>query len=225
MKNKIIHFLLLLIILVLVVIILKCNYTKIIISYIYLLMIITFGSYNISKIIKERIGFCIPIFFMITFVYIYITSLLDILRVSYHVFCVIIFLMSFYFLIINFQKSKIKSELKELLNPEYVYFVILFIVCSVTTFNSAFYIWDEFTFWGIAPKNMYYLDTIYTNNLSTTLCFYPPNPTILIYFISKTLGIYSQGIELFSMLIISYSLLLTLFDKSNCKNNVSNFSG
>ena len=52
---------------------------------------------------------------------------------------------------------------------------------------------------------------------------YPPMPNIWEYFVCRVVGGYSQGIEIFSLYIFVFSLLLPLFNINNKTNNFYKF--
>lgn len=99
-----------------------------------------------------------------------------------------------------------------------IVFMFIYLILAKTTFNKMFSIWDEFTYWSITPKNMFYLDDFTTNQNSTVLTIgYPPFPATLQYFFLKIIGTYRQGIELFAIFNLGFALLISIF--SNYKKN------
>lgn len=96
-------------------------------------------------------------------------------------------------------------------------FSIIYFLFAITTYGKMFNIWDEYTLWSIASKNMYYLNDFVTNINSTVYTMYPPSPTILQYLFCKVLNIYSQGIELFASQILGFTLLFPLLKNTDKK--------
>lgn len=190
--------------------------------YILLYLIIMFGSISISFIFKKSISQSVPIYFLFTFVFLYVFGIFNFLIIGLYAFIILNVIIDCIVLYSIIKNKKI-NEFKELvIVPSSIVYTILFFLFAMSTRNAAFAVWDEFTFWSIATKNMYYSDSLYLNS-STTLFNggYPPCPTMIEYFFCKVLGKYSQGIELFAYQMFGFSLFLPFFKNNSKKNIVS----
>lgn len=190
--------------------------------YILLYLIIMLGSISISFIFKKSISQSVPIYFLFTFVFLYVFGIFNFLIIGLYIFIILNIITDCIVLYKAIKDKKIK-QLKELvIVPSSAVYTILFFLFAVSTRNAAFAVWDEFTFWSIATKNMYYSDSLYFNS-GTTLFNggYPPCPTMIEYFFCKFLGKYSQGIELFAYQMFGFSLFLPFFKGKNKKNIIS----
>lgn len=190
--------------------------------YILLYLIIMLGSISISFIFKKSISQSVPIYFLFTFVFLYAFGIFNILAVGLYVFIFLNIIIDFIVLYKVIKNKKINELKKLVIVPSSAVYTILFFLFAVSTRNAAFAVWDEFTFWSIATKNMYYSDSLYFNSNTTLFNWgYPPCPTMIEYFFCKVLGKYSQGIELFAYQMFGFSLFLPFFKGKNKKSIIS----
>ncbi len=208
--------------LILFMIILKClNHTSLAIRYILLYMIIMLGSISLSYIFKKKTAQTISLYFLISFVFLYIFAICNILLIGLYLY---IFLNIALDIIVVFKiiKNKDKNIKKLIINNASIIYTILFIVFAIGTRNTSFAVWDEFTFWSIATKNMYYSNSLYINSATTLVNGgYPPCPTLIQYFFCKIIGNYSQGIELFAYQMFGFSLFMTFFKSDKINDKIS----
>lgn len=196
--------------------------TKVILCYIFLLFIILSGAFTISSLFNSKFEESLPVYFFSIFFVIYCFSLFNILKIGTYFLIITTILSACYCLYKNL-KNKKYDAFKLYFRPSFYIFIVLFILFSYFTSNAAFYIWDEFNFWSIASKNMYYLNNSYIINGTNLYVFYPPNPIYLEYFFEKVLRTYSQGIELFTCIMFGYSLMFPFFKSENKKLSLKNF--
>ena len=221
--KKILYFILSVLTIFIGLLIIKSDYTKTIIIYGLLLNFLLCGSVTISFIFKKRIEYSIPAFLIIMFLYLYFFGIFNILRIGFYSFMILTISIFLFVILRLIKRREFRVSLKLILTPGLLVYIILYIIFALSSFDAAFYVWDEFTFWGLAAKNMYYLNNFYVLKGTTMSgCFYPPCPIMFIYFFSKFMNNYNQGIELFTMFIISFSFMLPLFGKSDFKDNRRN---
>ena len=197
------------------------NHTVLALRYISLYIFIMFGSVSLSYIFKKNISRTIPLYFLISFVFLYIFAICNILLIGLYLY---IFLNIALDIIVIFKiiKNKDKNIKKLIINNASIIYTILFIVFAIGTRNTSFAVWDEFTFWSIATKNMYYSNSLYINSATTLVNGgYPPCPTLIQYFFCKIIGNYSQGIELFAYQMFGFSLFMTFFKSDKINDKIS----
>ena len=115
----------------------------------------------------------------------------------------------------NIKKGTLKELEEKTITTGSIFFTIVFFVFIIVTLKRELTNWDQFSYWSIAAKDMFYTNNIL---LSRDILFqYPPVPTVLQYFFMKVIGNYSQGIEIFTTWILGISFLLPLFEKTNGK--------
>lgn len=200
-------------------------------AYRYGILFITIlsGAVFFSDIFKKKIEQTLILSITLIMLILYIFGLLGILKIGAYVAIILNLLMGLITLIkvIFFDNSKKdKSDfikfLDKLYSPGIIIYTLLFMLFAITTRNRVSYVWDEFTFWSIANKNMYYLNDFVTNAKSTlTTITYPPMPTIMQYFFCKVIGKYSQGIEIFTLDMIVFACLINVFANLKKKNVIS----
>lgn len=195
----------------------KVNGLLVFSRYLILYLLVMLGSASLSCLFNKKISQTLPLYFIISFVWLYIFGIFNILKIGLLLYIIINVLADIYTV---FKLSKNKKYLDEnIFTSAFFVYTFLFALLSISTKMAAFAIWDEFSFWSIATKNMYYLDSLYITSKTTLMNNgYPPCPTILQYFFCKILGNYSQGIELFTYLVFGFSLFMPFFKKDNSKN-------
>lgn len=199
--------------------VLKSPYTKEIVLYLFLFSTIISGSYTLSYFFKKKVEQTIPLYFLFMFLYLYIFGLFNILLIGYFSFLFFSIIFGVYSLFSAIKNGSIK-DMNDLYNRPGLYiFSFLYFAFAYFTRNAAFYVWDEFTFWSIATKNMYYLNNFYALPGNTMHIFYPPSPTLFQYYFARTLMKYSQGIELYTSYMICFSLMLPLLKNISLKNH------
>lgn len=187
---------------------LLCFNNSIINYYIIFESIICGGAF-INKMFKVDYCQSIPIYFFCLFAYLFIFGILNLLIIGIYSFVIISLTLG---ICIIFSKI-IKKEKISFNNPGLIIFSLLYIILGFSTKNMMFGIWDEYSYWSLASKNMFFNNSFYVTKGSVMTIAYPPFPTLLQYFFCKFIGIYSQGIELFSYQLIGFSLLLPILKK------------
>lgn len=180
---------------------------RILVGYIALYLIITFGSMFIASILKKKIEKTIAISLGIDILLLFIFATMDLLKVG----VISISILNIILGIIAIIREK-KNITNIVFTPGFAFFSIIYLVLAGTTFNKALIDWDHFSYRSLNVKMMCNTDSIFKYER-----FYPPMSTLIQYFFIKVIGVYKQGIEAFAMQILGFSLLLPIFD--NIKNH------
>ena len=187
-----------------------------ILGYIVVYFSIIFGSIFISKTFKKKLESCFAIDIFIKMILLYIFGLINNLYLCTILINVIPIILG----IIAIIKSRKEKDFKEsILTNGLMFFTILYFIFIIFTFYRIMNIWDEYSYWSTISKKMYYSNKLLNSEM---LGLYPPFPTVLQYYFTKTIGTYSQGIELFANYILGFSLLLPLFEKVKNNSKISN---
>ena len=190
-----------------------------ILRYGILLITILSGASFISYIFKRKTEETIIISLLGIIAILYIFGLLNLLKYGRYVVLLIYNSLGIYVLAKKTKDKEIKKYINNFFTVGTNIFIILYIVFAITTFNKIFTVWDEYTYWSIASKNMYYSNSFLMSSSSTVaIGIYPPNPTVLQYFFCKVIGMYSQGIELFTLNILGFAFLIDIFHNFKVKN-------
>lgn len=194
-------------------------------GYALLYIIVVIGSFNFTFILKKKTSQTIPAWFLTTFIYLYIFATLNLLLIGVYSYIIINIFLFLINIIKNLKSNRIENLKNKLFDSSFYIFTFLFFLFALTTKNAGFMVWDEYSFWSIASKNMYYNNSLYITEGSTLYGGgYPPSPTILQYFFCKIIGNYSQGIELFTCIIFGFSLMLPLFKNVSEKDYIKTIS-
>ena len=192
-----------------------------ILRYVILYGIIVAGSIGLTHLFKKKTNQTIPLSILLIMVILYLFGLIKELKLGIICIGLIYGILAIYSIIRSFIKHTHKELIKNVFTKGFIVFTIIFVVFAITTFHKTFTVWDEYTYWSVASKNMYYLNDFPTNSSSTVNLIYPPNPTLLQYFFTKIIGVYSQGIELFAVQILGFSLLLPIFEFTKKKRTIA----
>lgn len=93
----------------------------------------------------------------------------------------------------------------------YAFFIIYVFLIWVTKDRMAI-IWDEFSHWALAVKNMYFLDSLALNDASTIVAKnYLSGSSIFQYFFIKLFGSFNEGIMYFAHDLLLISIILPIF--------------
>lgn len=192
------------------------TYVKAISGYLLLYFTLLGGSIFIVEKWKIKLELAIPINLMIIIIVMAIFAIFNLLLVGLYITVIINLLIGLYSL--TKKKFNVKSLL---LTPSFIFFSILYLILMLSTWGTVFHIWDEYTFWSIASKNVYYSNSFDfgSNSTMTYAMNYGPVPTVFQYLSLKLVGTYRQGIELFASQIMGFIFLLPLFKFSNKKSN------
>ena len=165
-----------------------------------------FIGYKCSKKLAQTIAPSVMMIMILTYGF----GLLKQLRVGVAIISIICIVLGVYAIIKMILGKKIKKYLKENI-AVLIIFSTIFFLFGFTTYDRLFTAADDYGYWSMAAKNMYYLDDFITNENAVIKTVYPPFPTILQYFFEKIIGEDRQGIQLFASMIFGFSLLMPLF--------------
>lgn len=189
---------------------------RIILGYIILYIAITFGSIFISNMFNKKIESCIVIDIFIKMILLYIFGLINQLVIGVIFLNVLSMILGMIVIIKNRKKEKLKENV---LTNGFLFFTIIYFVFIIFTLNKVSNIWDEYSYWSTVSKKMFYNNKLVNEGL---LALYPPIPSIFQYYFNRTIGIYSQGTEIFANIILGFSLLLPLFEKVKTNKIIPN---
>ena len=185
---------------------------RIIIGYIMLYFVIMLGSTFISYKTKKSLSSSIPIDILTNIAVLYVFGFFNILLIGAITTTIVSILLGIYALV-----KMNKTQRDTLVDFGTIFFSIIYIIFSITTYERLSNMWDEFTCWSLFTKKMF------ITNIYETDC-YPPVPTIWQYYCCKLIGNYTQGIEMFGLYIFSFSLLLPLFNIKKEKSLIYNLA-
>lgn len=187
----------------------------IILKYIFLYFIILLGSIFIADKLKDKVQNAIIIEFMTSMLGLYIFGILNILEIGIYIVTLCNLILGV-ITIIKYIKNKNIKQLRQMIcTPGMLFFTVIFFIFIIVTLNRTAIHWDQYSYWSYSAKDMYYSGKL---NIQNSIGLqYPPFPTILQVYFMKIIGIYSQGIEIFAMWILSFSLLVPFFSKTNNK--------
>ncbi len=185
---------------------------RIVIGYILLYFVIMLGSTFISYKTKKSISSSIPIDILTNIAVLYVFGLFNILLIGAITTTIVSILLGIYaFIKMN------KTQRDTFVDFGTIFFSIVYVVFSITTYERLSNIWDEFSYWSYGTEITYLANKFYT-------LAYPPVPTIWQYYCCKLIGNYTQGIEMFGLYIFSFSLLLPLFNIKKEKSLIYNLA-
>lgn len=189
-----------------------------ILGYIVIYISIVFGSIFVSNKFNKKIESCIVIDILFKMILMYIFGLCNLLYIG----SIITITISIILGIITLIKQRKNTEFKEkILTNGFYFFTIIYFCFMIFTYGKTSYLWDEYSHWSLASKEMFYTNKLLPES-QILIVNYPPFPTILQYLFNKTIGIYSQGTEIFANYILGFSLLLPLFEIVNSKSKIQN---
>lgn len=181
---------------------------SIILKYFFIYLVIISGSLFLSGIFKKKTSQTIPTALMSIIILLYVLGIIGLLKEGVWIISIIYILLGITTIIFKFKKHNLKEFLKENFSTAMIIFTILFVIFACTTYNKIFTAADDFNYWSMAVKNMYYLDDFITNENAIIRTVYPPAPTLLQYSFEKIIGENRHGIELFASMILGFSLFL-----------------
>lgn len=189
-----------------------------ILGYIVIYISIVFGSIFIANKFNKKIESCIVIDILFKMILMYIFGLCNLLYIGSMITITISIILG----IITLIKQRKNTEFKEkILTNGFYFFTIIYFCFMIFTYGKTSYLWDEYSHWSLASKEMFYTNKLLPES-QILIVNYPPFPTILQYLFNKTIGIYSQGTEIFANYILGFSLLLPLFENVNLKSKMQN---
>lgn len=191
---------------------------KTILGYVLIYTSIVFGSIVIVSKFNKKIESCIVLDILLKMISMYIFGICNLLFVG----LVITLSVPIILGIITLIKQKKNIEFKEkVLTNAFYFFTIIYFSFMIFTYGKMSWLWDEYSHWSLAAKEMFYTNKLLPES-GILIVKYPPFPTILQYLFTRTIGIYSQGTEIFANYILGFSLLLPLFENINTKNKMQN---
>lgn len=190
----------------------------IIIKYILIYISIILGSTVFSTIFNKRIEKTIALDIFIKIIVLYIFGIIGFLKIGTYVVLYLPIILGIFILIKN------RKEKETIVNNVFTiglgFFSIIYFGFAITTFAKVSNLWDEYSYWSLASKNMFYHNSLLNYEGMKMNILYPPVPTIWQYFFTSTIGIYKQGIEIFASQILSFAMLLPLFEKVTKESKV-----
>ena len=192
----------------------------ILIRYIFLYFIIIFPGIFLSDKFNKKIEKTIPIGLISISILIYLFGIINLLQIGVVITCAISIILFLYVLTKNIRNKTIYNLKENITTPAFMFFTVIFFIFSIVTLNRELTNWDQFSYWSITAKDMFYTNRFPLSISEISL--YPPVPVTLQYFFMKIIGRYIQGIEIFTTWILGFLMLIPLFDKSNGKK-ITNF--
>lgn len=193
----------------------------ILLRYILLYIIILLGSIFIADKLKDKTQNTIAIYLMTSICCLYIFGLFNLLNFGIVITSICSGILGI-ITIVKYIKNKNVQQLRKMIcTPGMIFFTLIFFIFIITTLKRTITHWDQYSYWSYAAKDMYYSGKI---NIQNSIDIqYPPMPAILQVYFMKIIGMYSQGIEIFTTWILGFSLLIPLFNKTNNKK-ITNFA-
>lgn len=178
------------------------------ITYILFVLIILNFSLVFSINTKEKLIKSIIPSIGVLIVPTFIFGIFNILYASYY-FIIVVSIVSFVYNVYFIIKRKV--DIKKYFSFELFVLLIVSFVAFIGYKDRLFWGWDEFSHWGLSTKNMFYLDSFFTNHLSTTsFSSYLPGINLLQYFILKLNTNFVEGLLYFSNFFIIISIFLDI---------------
>lgn len=189
-----------------------------ILGYTIIYISIVFGSIFLANKFNKKIEACIAIDILFKMILMYIFGLCNLLYIG----SIVAITISIILGIITLIKQRKNAEFKEkILTNVFYFFTIIYFAFMIFTYGKTSWLWDEYSHWSLASKEMFYTNKLLPES-GILIVKYPPFPTILQYLFNRTIGVYSQGTEIFANYILGFSLLLPLFENINSKSKMQN---
>ena len=193
----------------------------ILLRYILLYFIILLGSIFIADKLKDKVQNTIAVYLMSSICCLYIFGLLNLLNFGILLTSMCSAILGMITILKYIKDKNVKQLRKIICTPGMIFFTLIFLIFIITTLKRTITHWDQYSYWSYAAKDMYYSGKI---NIQNSIGIqYPPMPAILQVYFMKIIGMYSQGIEIFTTWILGFSLLIPLFNKTNNKK-ITNFA-
>lgn len=107
------------------------------------------------------------------------------------------------------RRIKLKDVFCRLFSPGFIIFLLCYIVLIVVTKDFYVTLWDELRLWALYPKSLFIYNDINLTNMGTMSGRVPGMP-LLMYFVTKTFGIFKDSLLFLSYGLVSISVLLPL---------------
>ena len=154
-------------------------------GYFWIYIIILSGSIFISYYFNKRTSQTIPVAILTMMLVLYLFGLIGQLKLGVYTIAILYPIMAIYALIREKLKNELNTLKNNILTKGLVVFTILFVVFSFSTYEKLFTAADDYNYWSMAVKNMYYLDDFVTNDNAIIRTLYPPTPNLLQHFFEK----------------------------------------
>lgn len=188
----------------------------IIFRYVLLYVIILSYSIFIADLGNKKLEKTIPFSLISIILILYLFGLINLLSIGVYVIVITSMILLVYTIFKHVKNHTMKKLEEKIISVGTLFFSIIFFLFMITTANKQLMHWDQFSYWSISVKEMFY-----TNDLLITaeniVAQYPPVPTLLQYFFMKVIGEYRQGVEAFAIWLLCISFFLPFFEKSNGK--------
>lgn len=175
---------------------------RLLLGYIALYLIITFGSMFFASILKKKIEKTIAISLGFNVLVLFAFAIFDFLVAG----VVFVSITNIILGIIALIREK-KNITNLVFTPGFGFFSIIYVIFAITTFNRTLVDWDHFSYRSLNVKMM-----CNTDSIREYVRFYPPLTNLLEYFFIKVIGVYKQGIEAFAMQLLGFSLMIPVFE-------------
>ncbi|MDO4565709.1 MAG: hypothetical protein Q4B42_00090 [Oscillospiraceae bacterium] len=122
------------------------------------------------------------------------------------------------------ERKRLAETAREFFKPGMVFFIVssLAFLVALGDKQPYFMIWDEFSFWGIAVKNMWLNGRLYTLFTSSMIgVSYPPALPVFSYFMQCTAGVFTEWLVYLAYDILMMSVFAMLFARLKWKNYIA----
>ena len=178
-----------------------------------LLAILLSGALCMSAVLNKKIEFTLPAWIFTITAVLYITSIINFLTIGFY-FILAVSLISILVFTYYFIKNirNLKTFLKNIITPGLIFFLIVSFISWKMHSGRMLMEWDEFSHWGLAVKNIFYTDKLYTYPGAVIIYQdYPPITALFQYFCLKVLGIYMESYLFQAVLYFYIGFAIYLF--------------
>lgn len=188
----------------------------IILKYILIYFSIILGSVAIAILFHKRIEKCVVVDIFIKIALLYLFGLIGQLKIGAILLVYFPIIIGMLLIIKNRKSEELKNNV---ITDGIVFFTIAYVFLAISTYAKTSNLWDEYSYWSLASKNMFYHDSLLNYEGMKMNILYPPVPTIWQYFFTRNLNTYSQGIEIFASQILCFSILLQFYENITKTSN------
>ena len=158
---------------------------------------------------KRKFEECLPVSTIAMIVLLFLFGVLNILKAAVYVIALLAVLSIALGAFWAKRHGGIKSYTGLFLTPGFFLFVLIVLIMPVVCHRQALSLWDEFSHWGLAAKDMYLFDAMgYRPGTYVTMWGVPPFITLFQYFFLKVSGAYSEPVLYAAHHIMLFILLL-----------------
>lgn len=178
-----------------------------------LYIVLCMGSIFFADRYRKKIESCFILTFLFTMLGLYVASFLGLLEAS-------TWAMAIFWILLGARtlwkhRKKEDTFLKQQVTTTgFLLFTILFFAFLTFSFSKMLTSWDQYSNWSILAKNAFYTNT-WVADIGVQ---YPPVPIALQYFFMKIGGEYRQGIESFTIQMLTFSCLFPLLQWTKGKS-------